>query len=75
MQSNITRSSLNPKQREIADLILSGENVFLTGVAGTGKSYLFKYVIQALKEKYKTYEIAVCAPTGCIYAYPSAAFS
>ncbi len=64
MQSTITRSSLNTKQREIADLILSGENVFLTGVAGTGKSYLFKYVIQELKEKYKVYEIAITAPTG-----------
>ena len=64
MQSTITRSSLNTKQREIADLILSGENVFLTGVAGTGKSYLFKYVIQTLKEKYKVYEIAITVPTG-----------
>ena len=64
MQSTITRSSLNTKQREIADLILTGENIFLTGVAGTGKSYLFKYVIQTLKEKYKVYEIAITAPTG-----------
>ena len=45
MQPTIGRSFLNTRQREIADLILSGRNVFLTGVAGTGKSYLFKYVI------------------------------
>ena len=64
IQPNILRCSLSAKQREVADLILSGENVFLTGPAGTGKSYLFKYVIQALKEKYKVYEVAICAPTG-----------
>ena len=41
------------------DAMMSGENVFLTGEAGTGKSY----VIQKFVEK-KGRDVLVCAPTG-----------
>lgn len=41
------------------DAMISGENVFLTGEAGTGKSY----IIQKFVEK-KGKDVLVCAPTG-----------
>ena len=48
------------KGQQIAyDAMMSGENVFLTGEAGTGKSY----VIQKFVEK-KGKDVLVCAPTG-----------
>ena len=45
-------------QKHAYRLLESGENVFMTGWAGTGKTYVLKKFIEAHKE------IAVCAPTG-----------
>lgn len=60
---NITK--LSPEQRAAAELILEGKNnFFVTGSAGTGKSYLLKYLIHELKEKYGQKGVAVTAPTG-----------
>lgn len=39
---------LNMEQREILDACLAGRNVFFTGSAGTGKSFLLKKIIAAL---------------------------
>lgn len=50
------------KQKEFLDSVLNGENVFLTGKAGTGKSYIVKKAIQELKAKNK--KIVALAPTG-----------
>ncbi len=45
----ISKSSLTATQRGIARRALAGrENIFLTGPAGTGKSYLFAYIKQEL---------------------------
>lgn len=49
------------KQQLFYDLALSGKNIFLSGKAGTGKSYITKKVI---KELSKTKNVAVVAPTG-----------
>ena len=43
---------------KIVSLIENGENLFITGGAGTGKSY----TLQKLRKKYKN--SIVCAPTG-----------
>lgn len=39
---------LNLEQKEILDACLGGQNIFFTGSAGTGKSYLLKKIIGAL---------------------------
>lgn len=49
------------KQQEFFDLALSGKNIFLTGKAGTGKSFILQEVI---KELSKSQNVAVVAPTG-----------
>ena len=52
-QQRIDPSTLNDGQREASSYILSGGNAFLTGAAGVGKSYLLKYIIQGLRDKYE----------------------
>jgi ATP-dependent exoDNAse (exonuclease V) alpha subunit len=49
-------------QEKAIELALHGYNIFLTGRAGTGKSYTVNKIIEALKSKGK--EIAITASTG-----------
>lgn len=48
-------------QKRAYDLALSGKNIFLTGKAGTGKTFISKEII---KELSKTKKVACVAPTG-----------
>ncbi len=50
---------LSPTQEKALELIESGQNLFITGGAGTGKSFLLSY----LKDRYKS-ELHVTASTG-----------
>lgn len=50
------------EQQNAYNLIMKGENVFLTGNAGTGKSYVLDKVIEHFDNINKNY--AVAAPTG-----------
>ena len=50
------------KQQTALDILKSGKNVFITGSAGTGKTYLLNLYTQYLKER-RVYPIIV-APTG-----------
>ena len=59
----IPRTALNEEQMRAADRVLGGENCFLTGAAGTGKSYLLRFIIQSLESRYPG-GVAVTAPTG-----------
>lgn len=42
---------MNPKQKEAIDLALSGHSIFITGQAGTGKSYILTEIIKELRGK------------------------
>ena len=43
--------SLSREQRNVFEQAMSGGNIFFTGSAGTGKSYLLKQILGALPEK------------------------
>ena len=61
--AKIERNTLNDEQRVASDRVLGGTNAFLTGAAGTGKSFLLRYLIQALEAR-SPGGVAVTAPTG-----------
>lgn len=50
------------QQNEALDLLKTGKNVFLTGAAGSGKTYLLNKYIQYLKEN--NVAVAITASTG-----------
>jgi ATP-dependent exoDNAse (exonuclease V) alpha subunit len=58
------------RQAEALRLVAEGRNVFLTGAAGTGKSFVLRKVLEALRARYDGDEaefrrrVAVTAPTG-----------
>jgi ATP-dependent exoDNAse (exonuclease V) alpha subunit len=55
--------TLNAEQAKVLYRILhSSNNIFITGEAGTGKSYLIKAIQDALKEQ--GMQVVLCAPTG-----------
>uniref|UniRef100_A0A6B2L0S6 ATP-dependent DNA helicase n=1 Tax=Arcella intermedia TaxID=1963864 RepID=A0A6B2L0S6_9EUKA len=60
--SRIGSFELNDIQLDILHAALQGRNVFFTGSAGTGKSFLLHAVIQALRDIGK--KVAVTASTG-----------
>ncbi|XP_045774744.1 ATP-dependent DNA helicase PIF1 [Maniola jurtina] len=43
-----TACSLNAEQQRVLEACLSGKNIFFTGSAGTGKSFLLKRIVAAL---------------------------
>ena len=53
----------SPEQQIAFDKYVSGENIFITGPGGSGKSYLIKKIASHAKQNEK--KIAVCAMTGC----------
>jgi ATP-dependent DNA helicase PIF1 len=53
---------LSEEQEKVAKLVLKGENVFLTGAAGCGKTVTLKEILRRLKMKKK--KVQVVAPTG-----------
>lgn len=58
---------LSHEQQAVLEACLRGDNCFFTGVGGTGKSFLLRRVIAALKTKYSRDgegAVAVTAPTG-----------
>lgn len=53
---------LNDGQRAAVEAVRSGQNVFLTGEGGTGKSVALREAVAALEGDGR--KVAVCAPTG-----------
>ena len=63
--AHISSAELTSEQVHAALEALEGKNCFFTGAAGTGKSFLLKYVIQQFKKMYRDEnQVAVTAPTG-----------
>jgi len=60
----ILLSQLSAEQAAAAERALRGESLFLTGAAGTGKSFLLRYIIQELMARHGEEQVAVTAPTG-----------
>jgi ATP-dependent DNA helicase PIF1 len=58
------QEELSTQQSEAIQLIQEGRNVFLTGVAGTGKSLVLKRALEYLKEALKPNEYVALGPTG-----------
>lgn len=59
MTDSIEKVTLNAKQQEALDAMLAGENVFLTGEGGTGKSVVVSEFMKVADR-----EVIQCAPTG-----------
>jgi len=60
---DIEHSQLTQEQAGTAVRALAGESLFLTGAAGTGKSFLLRYIIQELVKQHPT-QVAITASTG-----------
>jgi ATP-dependent DNA helicase PIF1 len=56
-------TTFSHEQQISFDKYLKGENLFITGPGGTGKSFLIKNIVNDAEEKKKI--IKVCALTGC----------
>lgn len=54
--------NLSADQERFINAVLEGKNIFLTGKAGTGKSYVTKLAMKLLKDK--KLNVAALAPTG-----------
>ena len=54
---------LNEGQRLAFERVQAGQNIFLTGPAGSGKSFLVKHIVEWASKENKT--IAITALTGC----------
>ncbi len=53
---------LTEGQQRVMDLVDAGKNVYLTGLGGTGKSYVIRKIIAKASESGKN--VITCAPTG-----------
>ena len=56
-------SNLNDKQELIFNKYIDGENIFITGPGGTGKTHLIKTIVNHAKENNKIFRVS--ALTGC----------
>lgn len=61
--NSVKTSVFDPDQQAAIDAALKGESFFLTGSAGTGKSFVLKRIIHKLRELQMN--VVVTASTGC----------
>ena len=55
---------LNQQQQHALELALSGSSIFLTGGAGTGKSFTLRRIIKALQGRLGGEAVMITASTG-----------
>jgi ATP-dependent DNA helicase PIF1 len=55
--------TLNEKQEIILNFVMNGKNTFITGFAGSGKSYLIDFICKEFDKQGKVYGLS--AMTGC----------
>ena len=61
---NVGKKKLNPQQQLVQQLVETGKSIFLTGAAGTGKSFLLRYLIKILQEKHGGHRVGITSTTG-----------
>lgn len=59
---NSDQPILTNKQQEFLEAVAAGNNIFLTGKAGTGKSFIIRRAMELLKDQGK--KVIAVAPTG-----------
>jgi excisionase family DNA binding protein len=59
---NPEKKQLDKTQMRVLSEVMKGSNLFITGKAGTGKTFLLKYISEELKKQKKV--VAVLASTG-----------
>lgn len=64
VQDKVGEGRLDPQQSAVLDSVLQGNNVFFSGMGGTGKTFLLKRIVAALKKAHGIKAVASCAPTG-----------
>ena len=62
LEARLALCRADAEQRKAVEYALNGDNMLLTGVAGTGKSFVVNTVIDALRARGR--EVGVVAPTG-----------
>ena len=55
---------LNEQQKLVKRLVEEGKNIFITGSAGTGKSFTLKQIILALWKKHGKHRVGITSTTG-----------
>ena len=58
--------SLSPEQQQVVDLVLAGRNVFFTGPAGTGKSYVMNVLRERLLAARKHATFTACTGAAAV---------
>lgn len=49
--SDIAEPDLSPQQQDVLRRVLDGENLFITGPAGSGKSVLLRAIVRAFRQR------------------------
>jgi ATP-dependent DNA helicase PIF1 len=62
--STVDDTMLSDEQAQALNCIREGRNVFVTGVAGTGKSLVLKKALEYIENNYENDEYVAVAPTG-----------